>query len=116
MSAYLVDFPNKKSLSHSEAMNHLRHGPALAWFMPWLRESTLRFASMNKRGGYGYAHLSGGSEGPTFQVDIGTFWTEENLRWGLETLHGLRSRCDDRCDALFFWTPDTVASGPEVIL
>ena len=33
-----VDYPSKKRLTESEAMEHLRHGPALAWFEPWLRE------------------------------------------------------------------------------
>lgn len=114
MSAWAkADYPGKKGLSKSEAMQALRSGPALAWFMPWLREATLRFPDMAKRGGFGYAHVSGGSEGP-FQVDIRTFWTREDLQWGLDTLHGLRKRCDDRCDGLFFWTPETVVSGPEV--
>ena len=72
-----VDYPSKKGLSESEAMGHLRNGPALAWFEPWLRETTLRFPGMAKRGGFGYAHVYGGSEGPAFQVDIRTFWSRE---------------------------------------
>lgn len=111
-----VDYPGKKGLSKSEAMKALRSGPALGWFMPWLRETTLRFPGMAKRGGFGYAHVSGGSEGPSFQVDIRTFWTREDLQWSLDILHGLHKRCDDNCDGLFFWTPDTDATGPEVTL
>ena len=109
-----VDYPSKSWLSWPEAMDYLRHGPALAWFEPWLRETTLCFTGTAKRGGFGYAHLSGGSEGPSFQVDIRTFWTREDLQWGLEALHGLHSRCDDKCDGLFYWTPATDACGPEV--
>lgn len=116
MSAFIrVDYPGKKRLTESEAMEHLRHGPALAWFEPWLRETTLAFPDMAKRGGFGYAHVSGGSEGP-FQIDIRTFWTREDLQWGLDTLHGLHARCDDKCDGLLYWTPTTVTSGPELKL
>lgn len=111
-----VDYPGKKLLTEAEAMEALRSGPPLAWFMPWLRETPLRFASMTKRGGYGYCHMSGGSEGPAFKVDIRTFWTREDLQWALDTMHGLHKRCDDRCDGLVFWTPDTVTTGPEVEL
>jgi hypothetical protein len=110
-----VNYPGKKTLSRSEAMEHLRSGPAIAWFKPWLQETTLRFPGMTKRGGYGYAHFSGGSEGP-FQIDVRTFWDREDLQWGLDTLHGINTRCDDRCDGLFYWTPTTVATGPEVKL
>jgi hypothetical protein len=108
-----VDYPGKKLLTEAEQNSVLRNGPSLEWFKPWLRETALRFPDMAK-GGYGYAHLSGGSEGPAFQIDVRTFHTREDLQWALDTLHGLRARCDDKCDALFYWTPDTVASGPVV--
>lgn len=107
-----VDYPSKKALSKSEAMGHLRNGPSLDWLKPWLRETTLRFAGMDQ-GGYGYAHVSGGSEGPAFQVDIRVFGDRESLSWGLDALHGLNARCDDNCDALFYWTPTTVVFGAE---
>ncbi|GAA1850006.1 hypothetical protein ACFQZV_07295 [Microbacterium koreense] len=108
-----ADYPGKKTLTEAEATSHLRHGPKLAWFMPWLRETPLRFLGMRKRGGYGYAHVSGGSEGP-YKIDVRTFWDEEGLRWGLDTLHGLRGHCTDDCDGLYYWTPDTVVSGPVI--
>lgn len=108
-----ADYPGKKSLSKSEAMEALRSGPRLAWFEPWLRETTLRFPETAKRGGFGYAHIANGSEGP-FEIVIRTFWTREELQWGLEALHGLHKRCDHTCDGLLYWTPGTTAGGPEV--
>lgn len=106
-------YPGKRWLTEAEALHDLKFGPKLAWFAPWLRKTTLRFAGMNKRGGYGFAHISGGSEGP-FKVDLRTFWDEAELRAALDTLHGLTARCDDNCDGLFYWTPDTVTSGPVI--
>ncbi len=109
-----ADYPSKKSLTEAEAMGLLRNGPKLAWFMPWLRRSPLRFAGVPKRGGYGYAHFHSGSKLPAFVVEVRTFWDRDGLRWGLESLHGLHGRCDDNCDALFYWTPDTAVDGPVV--
>ncbi|WP_417554315.1 hypothetical protein [Microbacterium sp.] len=110
-----ADYPSKKRLTEYEAMDLLRHGPKLAWFMPWLRRSPVRFAGVPKRGGYGYAHIHSGSKRKAFRVEVRTFWDREGLRWGLENLHGpLCGRCTDNCDALLYWTPDTLASGPEV--
>ena len=59
-----VDYPGKKSLTAAEQNEALRSGPRLAWFEPWLRETTLRFTETAKRGGFGYAHIANGSEGP----------------------------------------------------
>lgn len=94
-----ADYPSKRHLTRSEAMDVLRHGPDPKWFEPWAEHGVVLPGVTERKFRYGYVHMSGGTN------DVRMFLDREGLSWGLEALHKEHSKCDE-CQGLFYFGPD----------
>ena len=107
-----VDFPGKLTLSRSEAMGELKHGPELEWFRPWAEH-----AHVAPRTGtpWGFIHIHG-EWGESHVWELVGFHSREDLAWGLQSLYGRNHVWywrdvdgylnDHECHGVFWWLPD----------
>ncbi|MFT3799459.1 hypothetical protein [Microbacterium sp.] len=103
MSARIpVNYPAKRSLSESEAVAALKHGPDIAWFRPWAKEGVI-LAGDEVR--YALVHVFLPDDADTLQYDVRTFHDEEGLRWAMEALYSEHPRCGGECVGLFYVVP-----------
>lgn len=107
-----ADYPGKKHLSKTEAMDALSRGPKPEWFEPWVQRGVM-LSSLTEHG-YGYIHVY--SIAGSFQYDFAAWPDQEGLSLGLDALwhhhtgRGLQldadyPRCED-CQGVVYFTPD----------
>lgn len=94
-----VDFPSKEWLSESEAMDHLRNGPALAWFSSWISTGDLTVTAelLKSWERYELVHLYFDAERGRVVQEPVMYDDAERFRWAVGRLYEAHTQGRAKC-------------------